>query len=172
MTSGKPIIYWDTCVLLAWIKDETRQDDEMEGVYYYADRIFKKHIVLMTSALTDTEILESTLTEEAKKRLGDLFKRPNFQKADVDPKVVQLCAHIRDYYQKQKQHDGLPTLTVPDAIHLSTAIHYNASEFHTFDRNNETNKRRALIPLNGNVAGYPLIVCKPPAPAQSSLKLV
>jgi predicted nucleic acid-binding protein len=61
---------------------------------------------------------------------------------------MDLTSKIRDYYQRRKEDDRLPTLTVPDAMHLATAILYGASEFHTFDENNETNRRRALLPTS------------------------
>ena len=169
MRRGKPIIYWDTSVFLAWIKDEKRRNNEMDGVNDVANKIHKDHVILLTSTITTAEILESTLTEVAKQRLTDLFKRKNFQQVAADGRVMKLSHEIRDYYQQRKDIDQLPTVTTPDAIHLATAIIYAASEFHTFDENNELRKRRALLPLNGNVAGYHLIICKPPLPPQQDL---
>jgi predicted nucleic acid-binding protein len=169
MRTGKPIIYWDTSVFLAWIKDENRPNREMDGVNDVAHKILADHVILLTSTLTSAEILESTLNEIAKRRFTDLFKRKNLQRASADERVMELTSKIRDYYQQKKEVDQLPTLTTPDAIHLATAILYGASEFHTFDENNEVRKRRALLPLNGNVAGYPLVICKPPIPPQQNL---
>ena len=31
MSGSRPIIYWDTCVILAFIQDEERPDGEMDG---------------------------------------------------------------------------------------------------------------------------------------------
>ncbi len=169
MRLGKPIIYWDTSVFLAWFKDEKRPNNEMDGVNDVANKIHKDHVILLTSTLINVEILESTLSETAKQRFTDLFKRKNFQQVAPDGRVMQLSHKIRDYYQQQKDIDQLPTVTTPDAIHLATAIIYGASEFHTFDENNEVRKRRALLPLNGNVAGDPLVICKPPIPPQQGL---
>lgn len=169
MKAGKPIIYWDTSVFLAWIKNEDRPNREMDGVNNVATQIHKDHVILLTSTITTGEILDSTLNELARQRFTDLFKRKNFQRASADERVMELTSKIRDYYQQQKDVDQLPTLTTPDAIHLATAILYGASEFHTFDENNEKRKRRALLPLNGNVAGYPLVICKPPIPPQQDL---
>ncbi len=72
-----------------------------------------------------------------------------------------MAGEIRDYYQKRKELDDLPTVTTPDAVHLATAILHDVDEMHTFDQNDKPNKRRALIPLSGNVAGHKLIICKP-----------
>ena len=63
-----------------------------------------------------------------------------------------------------------------DAIHLATAIHYEAYEFHTFDGcrpgkpRNKDKKRCGLLQLNGDVAGHRLAVCKPSAQQLSLLK--
>lgn len=152
--------------------NEVRPNNEMDGVADIADKIQKEHAVLLTSAITDSEILDSTLNDVARQRLQDLFKRRNCQKVAIDDRVIALSSEIRDYYQQRKAVDNLPTLTTPDAIHLAAAIHYGATEFHTFDERNETRKRRALIPLSGNVAGHKLIICKPPIPAGVQLPLL
>jgi len=171
MPSGRPILYWDTSVLLAWIKDETRPNREMDGVNDIAEAIHKNHYILLTSVITDTEILESTLTEEAKAKFHGLFKRRNCQMVNTDHRITRLSSDIRDYYHQQKAIDGLPDLSTPDAIHLGTAIHYKAKELHTFDERNDPKKRRALIPLSGNVAGHNLMICKPPIPPMVQSKL-
>lgn len=162
--AGKPIIYWDTCVFLALIKDENRPNNEMDGVYDIANKIYKDHIILLTSDITEGEILDSMMSDEAKQKLKDVFKRRNCRTVAADKKVNHLAKEIRDYYQQQKSIDGLPTILLPDAIHVATAILYSADEFHTFDERDDKNKRRALLPLDGNVAGYPLKICKPPLP--------
>ena len=107
MPTGKPIIYWDSCVFLAWIKDENRPNDEMDGVYDVAQKIQNDQCVLLTSSITSVEILESTLMDEAKQRLSGLFKRRNCQRAAADDRVMQLAYELRDYYQRQRDVDEL-----------------------------------------------------------------
>jgi predicted nucleic acid-binding protein len=171
MIAGKPIIYWDTSVFLAWIKNESRPNNEMDGVEDVAYKIHKDHVVLITSEITMTEILESTLDDIAKTRFDDLFKRRNCRRVAVDQRVGRLSHDIRNHYQQQKAVDGIATVTTPDAIHLATAILYDVTEFHTFDQNDKPNKSRALLPLNGNVAGHPLTICKPPIPKTFQMPL-
>lgn len=171
MPSGRPVLYWDTSVLLAWIKNEARAKREMDGVNDIAQAIHNNHFTLLTSVITETEVLESTLTDEAKAKFRDLFKRRNCQMVNLDQRITRLSSQIRDYYHQQKAIDGLPDLSTPDAIHLATAIHYKVKEFHTFDERDDPKKRRALIPLNGNVAGYNLVICKPPIPPMMQLPL-
>ena len=169
MKTGKPIIYWDTCIYLAWIKNEVRKDNEMDGVEDVANKISKNHVRLISSEILFTEILEITLDDVAKKRLADLFKHRNCTRISVGPRVSQFASEIRSYYLQQKTLDGLTTVTTPDAIHLATAILYDASEFHTFDKLDKPGKSRGLLTLNGNVAGYPLVICKPPIPSKGPL---
>jgi predicted nucleic acid-binding protein len=156
MASGKrPLLYWDTSVLLAWIKNENRPNREMDGVNDVAQGIIKGHFTLLTSVMTHTEVLESTLSPDAQAKFMALFKRRNCQMVATDHRIAALSSEIRNYYQMQKLKDGLPSLSSPDAIHLATAIHYTVKEFHTFDERDQPNKRRGLIPLT---------ICKPPIP--------
>jgi hypothetical protein len=83
------------------------------------------------------------------------------QLLDNDLRVSALAREIREYYEAQSKIDGLPRLTTPDAIHVATAIHYKADAFWTFDDGGYGG--RSLLSLNGNVAGHPLVVCKPVA---------
>jgi predicted nucleic acid-binding protein len=167
MPTGKNTVYWDTSVFLAWIKDEKRPNGEIDGVNYFAEKIAKNEIILLTSTLINVEILESTLNDEAKTRFNNLFKRRNCIQADADARIMQLASKIRDYYQNQKTVDGNRTLSTPDSIHLATAIQYGVNELHTFDENEDSSRKwRALLPLNGMVAGeYPLTICKPSLPS-------
>jgi hypothetical protein len=59
------------------------------------------------------------------------------------------------------EFDG-KTVSVPDAIHLATALIYRADEFHTFDGKNGRNTL-GLLPLSGDVGGHKLTICKPVA---------
>jgi len=167
MKAGRPTYYWDTCVFLAWIKDEERPNREMEGVNNIAEQVFRKSAILVTSTLIKVEILRCTLDKTGIERFDNLFKLRNLQQISQDPRVINLSNEIREYYQRQREIDGVKTVSTPDAIHLASAILYDVTEFHTFD---EKRKRgRALLSLNSNVAGYPLKICKPPLPVQRRL---
>lgn len=162
MTSDNPLYYWDSCIFLAWLKNEKRKPGELAGVKDMVVQIQKNKARLITSQLTQSEILKSTLSDDAKLKLSDAFKRRNVMQVATDNRVWELVYEIRDYYQTRKDIDGLPTLTIPDAVHLSTAILYKVDALYTFDEKDHRNKRRGLLPLSGNVAGkYKLLICKP-----------
>ena len=154
-------IYWDSCIFIAWLKDEKRQPGEMDGIYECAEEVEAGHIRIITSVLTRTEVFEADLSQEIKNKYSQFLNRRNVQLLDQDLRVSDLAREIREYYQKQSQIDGLPGFPVADAVHLATAIHYRVDAFWTFD--NGGHKARSLLSLNGNVAGYSLVITKPVA---------
>ena len=143
--SGK-LIYWDTCLFLAYFKNENRPAGEMEGLHDLAKEVDAGKKILVTSVVTRMEILRSTLTKEQNGKYDLLFKRRNFQEMPIDKRVVALAHDLRDYYQQQKAKDGLPTLGTPDSIHLATAIVWKAECFYTFDAKDKGMKVRAILP--------------------------
>ena len=157
----KPIFYWDTCLFLAHIKGEKREPDELMGLRDVVKLYHSKEINIITSILTKAEILSATLGKDEIEKLENFYKRSNFEMVETDFRVWQLTYEIRNYYRAKKEETGLPTLSIPDSIHLATAINRNVDEMHTFDRKDNKN-RRALIPLSWIVADkYKITICKP-----------
>jgi predicted nucleic acid-binding protein len=169
-------IYWDTCIWLAWFGNEiNRKPGEIEGIQEDIRRFEAQEILIATSTLTWVEMFkaEQTLGARAKQRLTRLFDRHDVIKISVDMPVTRLATEIRALYSTA--NDGLPTISLPDAIHLASALLYRVRAFHTFDEADSkkpSKPQRGLINLNGNVAGRPLLIRKPPAPVQPALRLV
>ncbi|MGA7788029.1 MAG: hypothetical protein WCA56_07680, partial [Xanthobacteraceae bacterium] len=88
--------YWDTCIFLAWIKDEQRPSGEMDGVREVVARAKRREVIIMTSVLTLAEALQSKLPVGMDRLFADLLKRT--QRIGMDIKVAQLAHDIRDYY--------------------------------------------------------------------------
>ncbi|TAL45148.1 MAG: type II toxin-antitoxin system VapC family toxin [Methylovulum sp.] len=152
MPTRKSLYYWDSPIFISWLQDEKRKPGEMEGVFELATKFEKKEIVLITSVVTLTEVLETRISPQAAKIFERFFKRRRAVLINLDPRIASLAGSIRAYYlQKGKQ------LSTPDSQHLATAIQHKVDELHTFDEDD-------LLPLNGNVANHPLVICKPHAP--------
>ncbi len=162
--SGKaPLYYWDSCLFLAWLKDETtRKPGEMDGVREFVDKLRKGQISIITSTMTYVEVTTAKLPIGVTTLLEDVFKKRNLQKIAVDIKIAKLARDLRDYYSLRASEHNNKTLSSPDAVHLATAILYKVDEFHTFDEKNR-NGTLGLIPLSGDVGGHSLIICKPVA---------
>lgn len=147
MAGNNPLYYWDTCLFLAWLKDENRGSGEMAGVREVIDKHRKRDVRLMTSVLTSVEVLSGKIPAGMDTLFSGLLKR--LTRVSMDTKIAALAHDLRNHYA----NNGGTKLKTPDAIHLATAILFRADEFHTFDD--------ALIALSGNVAGHRLIICKP-----------
>jgi len=48
--SGRPRVYWDTCIFLAFIKNESRKEsNDMQGIHEIVSQIDSGEIILTTS---------------------------------------------------------------------------------------------------------------------------
>lgn len=160
MAGDSPVYYWDTCLFLAWLKDEQRPAGEMDGVRETIERHKRREVKIVTSTVTLVEVLQSKYPAGVVGLFNDLLKRAT--RVSVDIKVAAMAHDIRDYYSSRPGEFDRKTLSTPDAVHLATAILYRADEFHTFDgKGNSTSL--GLLPLSGNVGGHDLMICKPKA---------
>jgi predicted nucleic acid-binding protein len=148
MPGADPLYYWDSCLFLAWLKDEARTSGEMDGVREIIERSRKRDCRIMTSVLTSIEVLEGKIPAGMDTMFTGLLKR--ITRVGIETKVAQLAHDIRNHCAKEGRN-----IKTPDAIHLATAILNRADEFHTFDDQ--------LIGLSGNIAGHKLVICKPVA---------
>jgi predicted nucleic acid-binding protein len=168
MAGNKPIVYVDTCVFISMLTGEHRKGDESRHVAGFAAELERRELISVTSALTKTEILECTLTDQQRRTMDRLIKPPKVQVKDVSSAVLELARDIRNFYQEEKRsgRTNLPTVETPDAIHLATAIYFDCPRMFTFDENNKDDStgrpKRGLIPLSGTIAGrYRLTIEKP-----------
>lgn len=165
--AGTPKAYVDSCVFISMLTGERRKGDESLHVAGLAKELEDGDLIAVTSALTQTEILECTLTPQQRIVMSRLMRPPKVQVKDASQQISLLAAEIRNYYQQEKLagRSNLPTVETPDAIHLATAIYYDCPVMLTFDENdtpNGTRPKRGLIPLSGIIAGrYPLEIRKP-----------
>jgi hypothetical protein len=114
MPTGKDhIVYWDTCIFLAWMNDETRQAGEMEGLGKIAELVLRAEVTLVTSTITRAEILQSKTSPDAMKKYDGLLRRSNVVPQNVDLPIAKLTSELMDFYI-----DSDFELLTPDAIHL------------------------------------------------------
>ncbi len=149
MAGADPLYYWDTCLFLAWLKDETRKSGEIDGVREIIERSKKRDCRIMCSVITTVEVLQATIPAGVDTLFHGLMKRVS--RVGVDTKVAHMAHDIRNHCKI----NGSKVIETPDALHLATAILHRADEFHTFDDE--------LLTLSGKVAGHRLVICKPVA---------
>src|SRR5262245_48466111 len=103
----------------------------MAGVREVIERSKRREVRLITSVLTSVEVLQSRLPVGMDTLFNGLMKR--ITRLSVDSKCASLAHDLRNYYATRASEHGGRILSLPDAIHLATAILYRAYEFHTFD---------------------------------------
>ena len=145
--------YWDSCAFILWL-DEKGERADVDGLAEVVKEVEKGDADLFTSAVTKTEVLKGRMTPEQEDKFTRLFQRRNVVPVDITGRVLDLSEKIREWN---------PKVSTPDAIHLATAILYEADEFHTTDGGGKRKRSGDLLPLDGNVAGHRLKICKPKA---------
>lgn len=164
MAAGRPTFYWDTAPLIAWIQDEKREDPaEMDGLAEVLELVETGKAILITSVLWRAEVLDSKLDADQQKKLSAVFQGRYIQELSIDARIMDLAGEIRNRQRTDPRKDVIKNIRVPDAIHLASAIHYDATEFHTFDGKKADGSSASLLTLNGNVAGHRLKICVPRA---------
>lgn len=158
MATGKRLIYWDSCVFLAFLTAEKREEGALAGIRAVVADIERRKVTLITSGIIHTEIID--LPKKTEKQFTRLFDRSNIKCIDPTTRILKKAGALRSYYRKRKDKNNGKVLGSPDAIHLATAIIYKVNEFHTFDRKGRAGTL-GLLPLTGNVAGHKLHVCRP-----------
>jgi predicted nucleic acid-binding protein len=173
--SSAPIVYWDAGIFIALLAGEKRKDPaDMDGIREQVQQFERKRVQIATSVITFTEVLRGHLHADARTLLDNFFRRENTHLVQVDRRIAILAHDIRDFYTNRP--DGLPTVTVPDALHLATAIDQNCTKFYTFDgdtpvRPGRPKGSRPLLSLNGVVAGRYYLAIEKPRPGYLSLPM-
>jgi predicted nucleic acid-binding protein len=157
VASKANVVYWDTCLFFALINEEQRNDpSEMPGLYACVSEIDAGTVGMVTSSVMKQELLERPLRPESQDRLNKILQRTNVDVVPFNDMMAERAAQLRAFYASNPG----PKLGRFDASHLATAIALNVDAFFTFDANDKQGQL-GLIPLSGNVAGYPLEVCRP-----------
>jgi predicted nucleic acid-binding protein len=177
-------VYFDSCIYIAHYRQEIGP--------YGAVRInaigelWKENerggTTILTSSITVCEVIDQLLKSNLKAEINDFknrFRMGLHKMYDVDPIIAERAAEYRDFYRKhpvktEQREKPYINLASPDAIHLATAIHYEADEFWTFDGlNDKADKYESIKPLwLGNKVGNDVITIIPPSLPQGALPLL
>jgi predicted nucleic acid-binding protein len=156
------IYYWDSCIYLAWIKGEDSHGRQYkEALRQIAHENFEGKNIIITSTITQIEVLDAKLTDEQKEQFRKTFRSQTHIQYDVDPPIAQKA---RQFREQTLNHISGKKLSTPDAIHLATAAIYNAAEVHTFDDGQKDKKTLGLLELNGDASVDKIVICKPTVP--------
>lgn len=168
MSGRKTLLYWDTRVFLAWIKQEACwPEDVTRGIEQIADDWRAGNTILVTSSLTMLEILSSQLSTEQKDQFRKAFSHPRLQLIDLDRRVSIRASVIREHYDDRVfDSDGNRqsgrNIGIGDAVHLATALSVDGLlEFQTLDGSGRRKRKYDLLALGDEVAGARLRIRMP-----------
>ena len=120
---------WDTCVLIAWIREEA--DKPLADISAVVEQIDDGRVNLILPVTCYSELLESRFTPDQLKSIDEWMKRSNIVLANTTQIVAQKARDIRSKALTKKPHPV--SIKQPDAIVMATAIVFDADVLHTFD---------------------------------------
>lgn len=151
-------VYWDSC---AWLGLINAEEDKVCGCQYIMQEAIRKNVEILVSTVTLAEVFKTRcaepykiLAEEKDITFEDFFDQDFIIKASVDEDIAKRARGLLRYYSVYGLKKPM------DAIHLATALKFNAAEMHTFDGSD-------LLGLDGKLqsdAGLILKICKPSLP--------
>ena len=139
--SGKPVVYWDSSAFIALLKGETSHgQDVATALKSQAGAFDRGEIILATSTIGVGEVIAANLGDDVTERFEKMIRRKNFQLLAVSESVARDAAHLRTHcHQMAKgQANGNPyLLSMPDAIHVASAMRIEAAVLVTTDTNDK-----------------------------------
>ncbi len=137
--AGIDRLCWDSCIFYAALKGEEHRAGELEALKERTRQFNDGQLEILASTLVLAEVRSSKLTAEESKNFESMIRRSNALLVDVNPRIASLAAELRDkYHTEQGKH-----LSVPDAIHVATAIVFDC-EMWTTDAANKKHEAGIL----------------------------
>lgn len=164
--------YWDTCVFMAWLKDEKpphRTVYEVAGIQNTVEKVENGSAILVTSTITIAELLESKLRPANSDLFFQFMQKRRVSVIAADIIVARYAKNIRDQFFDDSETPNEKTISTPDSLHLATGVIHKVTEFHTFDGKNNKNSI-GLLQLDNRPELNKLRICKPVA-SQASLSV-
>lgn len=152
-------MYWDTCILLAVIKNEQLPPHEQAGIDEVIDAVDRRERSIITSVVSRAEMFRADFTADERRRYATFFQRTNCEELPVTGPISDLIAEMRRDAKAEKLQ-----ISFADWIHVATAVVHRVHQFHTFDgKKSRPDARKKLIPLSGKPIVRGLKICTPQA---------
>lgn len=162
--AGEPVhrlVYWDSCLFIAWLTGEQRRQVEIDGLREAVEHAKRGTVTIVISAAFEIEVLDATLSNDARTALTRFLRQGNVEVIGMEPPIIRLASAIRNHYVARKAGGTARFVpSFPDSVHLATAINRRVDAFYTFDRGGKD--KGNLLALDGDVAGHSLVICLPP----------
>ncbi len=159
MSGIERVIYWDSCIYLAWLMDEQSHGKAcMDAIGQVLAENFQRKNVIISSTITLIEVLAAKIGDEKEKLFRKSFRTQDHIAYDVDAAIALKARELREQFLA---HTSGKTLATPDAIHVATAMIQRAKMLFTFDDGQKDKKHLGLLELDGSPIIAGLKICKP-----------
>ena len=120
------VVYFDSCVFLAWLRGEKGRADVVGALFGAAS---SGKLKILSSALTIAEVLniqgfKSPIPKEQREKVRSLFKNEWIVIRSVTRRVAETS-------QKLVWEDGIKP---KDGVHVATAMVYKVPKLYSYDR--------------------------------------
>ncbi|MDA8014942.1 MAG: PIN domain-containing protein [Gammaproteobacteria bacterium] len=134
---SKKLICWDSSVFIDWLRDEESTNPErLPLIQSVIEKAENGECQLLASALVLVEVLEKATPGGGMGKFENLLGSSRIVRAiPANVFVAQKARKIRNHFYPDKK------ISVPDAVHIATAIVSKADVLHTSDDR--------LLSLNG-----------------------
>lgn len=159
--SGKPVVYWDSCAFIAFLKGEIGHGSAVAtALKSQASAFDRGEIVLATSTIGIAEVIAANLGDHVEKGLEGIIRRKNFQTISVTEAISRDAARLRTHCHQlaKAESPGEPhLLAMPDAIHVASAMKIGADVLITLDRKDKSvNLTRRELGMTSVARFYPV----------------
>ena len=132
--SGKPVrYYWDTCVFLKALKQEQDNPDDsglLTSVNQIWDGLDEGRFLIVSSTVMLVELdLSRNYHGDMKDKFFRFMRGQNIRLISLNRQIAELASKLRgETWPRERK------LSLPDAVHLATAVASGVDVFHTMDK--------------------------------------
>jgi len=153
MTKSKPLVAWDTCVILSAID---KHPNRYPAIELLEKRAREKELGIVISVVCIAEVLyvgeESCAGESQMRMIDQWFDNPHLSVYNIDRGIARQAASLRREFR----------ISTPDALILATALRCNVKALFTFDGADEGGKKTGskthLLELDGRVSNIRIVI--------------
>ena len=157
-TKAKPVpVYWDSCVFIAAIQQETARWAALEAILGEAGN---GRVMLVASVLVRAEVAKLNQSTECLpdqvRRIAEFFENDFIELRETTEAIAAEAAQLmRDFNIKPM-----------DSLHLATALHTPCRVFHTYDgtAKKPDRKKAYLLDLDRKIGRPALRIVQPQSP--------
>ncbi len=146
-----PIIFWDSCIFLAWLNQEP--DKDLIAIEYYLRLSANGKIELGCSTISRAEVLFLIRNDRKKQdQWRKILDDPGIREVNVREDIAERAVELRDAVHRRGGK-----LSLADALIIASAELIGAKELQSYDSD--------LIQLNGQgIVALPIQPPPPPPP--------